>query len=59
MKTVERIIRGIFLFLFGLATGGVCMWFMTVNALKEVGQDYRPIRRTSYRDYYSDRKNSG
>ncbi len=57
MKIIERFIRGIFLFLFGLATGGVCMWFMTINAL-EGEQKYRPRRVSSYRDYFSNSKNS-
>jgi hypothetical protein len=56
MKNVEHIIRGVFMFLFGLTVGGASMWFMTINALKDIGQDNRTKRRVSYRDYYSDRE---
>lgn len=58
MKIVERIIRGTFLFLFGLITGGVGMWLATMNALKESKHNNRAEHAISYRDYYSDRKNS-
>lgn len=56
MKNIERIIRGIFLFLFGLAAGGAGMWFATINTLKEVRQDNRAKRTISYRDYRSNRE---
>lgn len=53
MKIVERIIRGLFLFLFGLAAGGVGMWFATINALKEVKHEDRAKRKVSYYDYWT------
>ena len=34
MKVVERIIRGLFLFLFGLTIGGISMWITTMRILK-------------------------
>lgn len=56
MKRVERIIRGVFMFLFGLMVGGASMWFMTIDALNDIRRDNRTKRRVSYRDYYSDRE---
>lgn len=58
MKIVDRIIRGAFLFLFGLITGGVGMWLVTMNALKVNRHNNRAGHAISYRDYYSDRENS-
>lgn len=58
MKIIERIIRGIFLFLFGLTTGGLGMWFITIDALKSGRNNNRADCKISYRDYYSNRKDS-
>lgn len=58
MKIVERIIRGTFLFLFGLITGGMGMWLATMSVLKVNRHNSRAGYTISYRDYYSDRKNS-
>ena len=56
MKIVERIIRGTFLFLFGLITGGMGMWLVTMGVLKVNRHNSRAGYAISYRDYYSDRK---
>ena len=53
MKIVERIIRGLFLFLFGLAAGGIGMWFTTMNVIKEVSREDRTKRKVSYYDYWT------
>lgn len=59
MKVVERIIRGLFLFLFGLTVGGISMWITTMSVLKSNRFDGRTGQKISYRDYYFDRKISG
>lgn len=59
MKVVERIIRGLFLFLFGLTIGGISMWITTMSVLKRDRFDGRTGQKISYRDYYFDRKISG
>lgn len=50
MKIVERIIRGTFLFLFGLITGGMGMWLVTMSALKVNRHNSRAGYAISYRD---------
>lgn len=59
MKVVERIIRGLFLFLFGLTIGGIGMWVTTMSVLKRNRFDGRTGQKISYSDYYFDRKISG
>lgn len=53
MKIVGRIIRGLYLFLFGLTIGGVGMWFATMKTLSETSRTNRTNRKISYRDYYT------
>lgn len=53
MKIIERIVRGLYLFLFGLTIGGVGMWFATLKTLKETSHTNRANRKISYRDYYT------
>lgn len=59
MKVVERIIRGLFLFLFGLTIGWISMWFTTMSVLKRDRFDGRTGRKISYYDAYTGRKISG
>lgn len=56
MKIVERIIRGLFLFLFGLATGGIGMWFATMNVLKKPQPEETKNRKITYYDACTGRK---
>lgn len=59
MKVVERIIRGLFLFLFGMTIGWISMWVTVMSVLKSDRFDGRTGQKISYRDYNFDRKVSG